>query len=115
MIAELFNGFGYEVELTKQTRDGGIDIFAVKHSEVSVKYIIQAKRPKPEKPVGVDPVQALYGVKGDEGATKAILATTTSFTKPAFMLVERNKWELELRDYEGLMRWINEYLKQKGK
>lgn len=113
MIAELFSGFGYEVELTKQTRDGGIDIFAFKQLEVSVKYIIQAKRPNPENPVGVDPVRALYGVKGDEGATKAILATTTSFTKDALMFFGRHKWELEPKDYDGIMRWIDEYLKQK--
>jgi len=114
MIAELFSGFGYEVELTKQTRDGGIDIFAIKHSDVSVKYIIQAKRPKPEKPVGVDPVRALYGVKGDERATKAIFATTTHFTRDATMFFEKHKWELEQKDYEGIMEWINEYLKIKG-
>ena len=28
LIAELFNGFGYEVELTQRTRDGGKDIGA---------------------------------------------------------------------------------------
>jgi len=114
MIAELFKGFGYEVELTKQTRDGGIDIIAIKDLEVSVKYIIQAKRPTLEKPVGIDPVRALYGVKSDEKATKAILATTTYFTRDANLFFERHEWELEPRDYEGIMKWIKQYLKQRG-
>src|SRR5713226_7587905 len=37
LVAELFRGFGYDVELTKRTRDGGIDVIAVAHREVRVK------------------------------------------------------------------------------
>jgi len=111
MIAELFSGFGYEVELTKQTRDGGMDIIAIKDLEVAVKYIIEAKRPEPGKPVGVVPVRALYGVKCREKATEAILATTTYFTKDARLEFREHYWELELRDYKGIIRWINDYLR----
>jgi hypothetical protein len=32
IVAELFDNFGYEVELTKRTRDGGRDIIAIRHS-----------------------------------------------------------------------------------
>lgn len=113
MIAELFYGFGYEVELTKQTRDGGRDIIAIKDSEVSVKYLIEAKRPEPRKPIGVVPVRALYGVKCREKATKAILATTTYFTRDAKIEFKENIWELELREYKGIIDWINSYLKIK--
>jgi HJR/Mrr/RecB family endonuclease len=115
MIAELFSGFGYEVELTKQTRDGGIDIIAIKNLEVSVKYIIQATRPEPGNPVRIKPVRALYGVKHREKATKAILATTTYFTKDAKMEFRDLVWELELKEYEGILGWINTYLKIRGK
>lgn len=115
MIAELFSGFGYEVELTKQTRDGGIDIIAIKDLEVSVKYIIQAKRPEPGNPVRITPVRALYWVKHREKATKAILATTTYFTKDAKMEFRDRVWELELKEYEGILGWINTYLKIRGK
>ncbi len=111
MIAELFSGFGYDVELTAQTRDGGKDIIAIKDSEVKVKYLIEAKRPEPGTPIGVGPVRELYGVKTDEKATKAILATTTYFTAPAKALQEDHIWELELRDYEGIMAWIHAYKK----
>lgn len=115
MIAELFYGFGYEVELTKQTRDGGRDIIAIKDSEVSTKYLIEAKRPDPKNIIGIGPVRELYGVKSDERATKAILATTTYFTRDAIMFFDRHKWELEPRDYEGIIKWINDYLKIGGK
>jgi len=111
LIAELFDGFGYEVEMTKQTRDGGRDIIAIKDSEVRVKYIIEAKRPNPENPVGVVPVRALYGAKCREKATKAILATTTYFTKDARLEFGGNLWELELRDYDGIIKWVDDYLR----
>lgn len=47
LIAELFVGFGYEVELTRRTRDGGKDIVAIKRREVNTKYLIECKRPAP--------------------------------------------------------------------
>jgi HJR/Mrr/RecB family endonuclease/DNA-binding CsgD family transcriptional regulator len=115
IIAELFFGFGYHVELTKQTRDGGRDIIAIKDSEVLAKYIIEAKRPDPETPVRIGPVRELYGVKSDEGATKAILATTTYFTRDARIFFDRHKWELEPRDFQGIMKWIHDYLKIREK
>lgn len=110
LIAFLFEGFGYEVELTQQTRDGGRDIIAVKKVELSTKYLIECKRPDPGNVVGVRPVRELYGVKSDEGASKAVLATTTHFSKDAKVFMERHRWELELRDYDGIIDWITQYL-----
>jgi len=53
MVAELWDGFGYDVELTKQTRDGGRDIIAVSNAEISVRYLIECKRPDPGGYVGI--------------------------------------------------------------
>jgi len=114
LIAEVFDGFGYEIELTKQTRDGGRDIIAVRHREVETRYLIECKRPDPGNPVGICPVRELYGVKTDEGATKAILATTAYFTRDALLFFERNKWDLESRDYDGIIEWLKMYKELKG-
>jgi len=111
LIAELFHGFGFEVELTKQTKDGGRDIVAIKNTEVGLKYLIECKRPDPGNVVGIRPVRELYGVKQDEKASKAILATTTYFSPDALQFFDRNKWELEPKDFHGVMNWITEYLK----
>jgi HJR/Mrr/RecB family endonuclease len=110
LIAELFLGFGYEVELTQRTRDGGKDIIAIKRRTVNVKFLIECKRPDPENPIGIAPVRELYGVKVDEGASKAILATTSYFTPDAKIFSEKHRWELELRDFEAIKGWITEYL-----
>ena len=113
-VAELFFGFGYEVELTQKTRDGGRDIIAIKNTETELKYLIECKRPDPGNKIGVKPVRELLGVKQDEKATKAILATTSYFSKDALQLFERNKWELEPKDFDGLTNWINMYKQKKN-
>jgi restriction endonuclease Mrr len=110
LIAEIFAGFGYDVGLTQRTRDGGKDIVAVRRAEVDVRYLIECKRPDPGNPVGVRPVRELYGVKTMEGATKAILATTAQFTRDAQVLLDRHRWELEGRDYDGIRAWIEAYI-----
>ncbi len=113
LVAELFKGFGYEVELTQQTHDGGKDIIAIKQSEVSVKYLIECKRPDPGGYVGVRPVRELLGIRIDELATKGILATTAYFSKDAIKLYEKHRWELELKDYDDLLEWIRKYLERR--
>ena len=113
LVAELFDGFGYEVELTKRTRDGGKDIIAIKRREVNLKFLIQCKRPDPGNPVRVSTVRELYGVKVDDGASKAILATTTYFTTDAKLFSGKHRWELDLRDIEHIKAWIEEYQKLK--
>lgn len=115
LVAELFAGFGYEVELTQKTRDGGKDIVALKRREVDVKFIIECKRPNPGKPVGVSAVRELHSVKVTEGATKAILATTTYFSPDAKLLFERHRWELEPRDFNAIREWLVDYLRLKGR
>jgi restriction endonuclease Mrr len=109
LIAHLFARFGYSVELASQTRDGGRDIIAIKHTEVSAKYLIECKHPKTDAKIGIAPVRELLAVKVDERATKAILATTSYLSKDARLFVERHKWELEVRDFDGVMDWIKKY------
>jgi restriction endonuclease Mrr len=114
IVAELFNGFGYQVELTQRTRDGGKDIIAIKQEEVELRFLIECKRPDPNNLVGVGIVRELLGVKTDDGASKAILATTSYFTADAKQLFERHRWELEPRDFDGIKAWIAEYARRKG-
>jgi hypothetical protein len=114
LIAEIFDGFGYEVELTKRTRDGGRDIIAIKRAEVDVRFLIECKHPDANKHIGVGPVRELLGVKTDEGASKAILATTAYFSRDAKLYFQRHPWELEGRDFEGIMEWLERYSMLKG-
>lgn len=114
MVAELFHGFGYDVELTKKTRDGGKDIIAIKRAEANVKYLIECKRPDPGGYVSIGPVRELYGVKSSERATKAIMVTTAYFSPDAHQFFDKHKWELEGKEYEDLRLWLVDYLQRIG-
>ncbi len=44
LVAEIFHNFGYKVELTQQTRDGGKDIIAISNENaIRNKYLIECK------------------------------------------------------------------------
>lgn len=109
LIAEIFRGFGFDVELTKQTRDGGRDVIAVSHRVVSVKYLLECKRYARDKTVGIACVQRLHGVTLSEGATKGVLVTTSRFTQPARQHISKHCWLLDGKDFEGLVEWLEMY------
>lgn len=109
-IAELFAGFGYQVQLTARTRDGGRDIIAARSDHgILSKLLIECKRFSATRPVGLSYVRELYAVKILERATKAILATTSYFTRDARLLESQLIYELELKDFEAVSAWAREY------
>ena len=112
LVAELFCGFGYQVELTKRTKDGGIDVVAIKNDQFKVKFLIQCKRPDPGNPVGIEVVRDLRGVLRSAGnqASKDIIATTTRLTRGAKQFITENEWDLEGKEYDDIHTWIKEYL-----
>lgn len=112
LVAELFHGFGYDVELTQQTRDGGSDIIAVKNAEVNQKYLIECKRPDPGNVIGVGVVRSLLGVVHDQRVTGGILVTTSFFAKPAKSFIQKNEWQLQGKDYDALVKWLDNYFRQ---
>lgn len=110
LIGCVFEGFGYTVELTARTRDGGRDIVAIDHRIVEVKYLIECKRYVDTKSVGVAAVRQLHGVVQDEQATKGILATTARrFTRDASEFLARERWVLEGRAFDGIVGWLRDY------
>lgn len=110
LIAEIFSRNGYEVHLTAQTRDGGKDIVAFYRDRLGLrtKYIVECKRYAWSNPVDISIVQRLEGVRHSLDAHKAILATTSRFTKPAidWAKAERNVWSLELKDHADIVTWL---------
>jgi HJR/Mrr/RecB family endonuclease len=115
LVAELFDGFGYSVELTARTRDGGRDVVALgRKDQIQTRYLIECKRPDPGNPVGVGLVRQLLGVVEDERATKGILVATTYFSPDARSFEKRNEWRLELKDYENVLSWMERYVRLKG-
>jgi len=81
MIAAAYDIEGFdEVILTPRSGDLGRDVIAIKKGFGSVKFIEQVKAYHPEHIVNADEVRALLGVlQAEQGATKAIFTTTSSF------------------------------------
>jgi len=106
LLAGILEEFEYEVELTRGTKDGGIDIFAIKRAGPfgAHKYVLQAKRWT--NMVGIEPVRELLFLRDQHKVTKACLATTSRFTRGALELAREYKWMLDLRDYDGLIEWL---------
>lgn len=109
-LARVLHDLGYVVELTQQTRDGGVDLFAIRSvDDISVKFVIEAKRYAKERRVGIGVVQRLLGVKAHERATKAVLVTTAYFSRDAQRFAREHEYELDLKDYDALLRWSRSY------
>ncbi|MDD2466191.1 MAG: restriction endonuclease [Desulfobulbus sp.] len=110
LVAEILSSYGWEVKLTPSTKDGGYDLFAIVKdiSGVSTSWIVECKKYAPENKVGVDIVRGLWGVKQDLRVANAMLATTSFFTKGVDEF-KSSRYDMELKDYEGLVEWINEY------
>lgn len=110
LIAEILASYGWEVKLTPPSKDGGYDIYAISPIRGGEKtsWIIECKKYAKERKVGVDIARALYGVKYDLKVANAMLATTTHFTRGVHDF-KASRYDLALRDYEGILEWLNEY------
>ena len=111
LVAEILSSYGWQVQLTPTTKDGGYDIFAVSKEGprgVRTSWIIECKRYERENKVGVEIVRALYGIKSNLKVANALLATTSFFTKGASQF-KASRYDIELKDYPYLIEWINEY------
>lgn len=91
MVRELFaaelSAAGGEVKVTPASRDGGVDAIAFDPDPIrGGKIVIQAKRYT--NPVDVSSVRDLYGTVLNEGATKGILITTSSFEPDAYQFAK---------------------------
>lgn len=110
LVAAILKDLGYSVELTAQSADGGVDIFATQKSGVGeVLLIVDCKRYAPANHVGVEIVRALYGIGEQLRATMAMIATTSFFTKPAQAFQRTVSHRLSLKDYNDLNSWLVNY------
>lgn len=113
IVAEVFRRFGYQVDLTKRTRDGGKDIIALRKDgdRVLERLLIECKHWKDK--IDVNPVRSLVGVAvtQDELPTGIILATTSSFTKDAkeIQINPNILIQLDLKDRNDILNWIGDY------
>ncbi|MBL4276954.1 restriction endonuclease [Vibrio fluvialis] len=112
LISELLESDGYEVELMKGTKDGGVDIVAVKNMREAgfYKTLWQAKKNRIDNKVGISTIRELADVRNEFGASKGILVTSSFLTRGALERVYRDRYILGKVDRDDINTWINRKL-----
>lgn len=108
LVAAVFKNNGFEVTLTPETRDGGIDIFAVQKNVFGgdLLHLVECKRYTATNKVGVGIVQRLAGVVDQHRANRGIIVTTSSFTEDAEEVRRMMPHKLAFGPYTDLTQWI---------
>lgn len=111
IIAELLYSKGFEVELTKQTRDNGYDILALKYMDdfSPIKYLVECKRYNPSRKVGVEIVRSFKEVISTEQANKGMIVTTSYFSSDAIKKQKETPLLLDYKNKDDIIEWVNNY------
>lgn len=110
LVAELFKRMGYDVTLTSPSKDGGRDVLAIRRDDVgTLLTLVECKRFRPDRKVGIALVRSLYGVVASERASHGVIATTSSFTRDAKAYQQNLRYQLSLRDFNDLADWCRRH------
>lgn len=110
LVASIFEDFGFTVELTKATRDGGRDIIArIRNAVMNIVTYVECKRHSPDNKVNVGIVREVIGVHYIRNPSKSIIVTTSFFTKDAIAEANRLENQLELKDFNHIKKWLGSY------
>lgn len=111
LMAELLTNRGFQVELTKQTRDGGYDIIALyKVADLgTMKWLVECKRFTREK-VGIEVIRSFKEVIQSNNVNRGIIATTSYFTADAIKKKQETPYLLDFLDKDAILKWIFEYV-----
>lgn len=104
LYEDIYSEKGYIIEVTKPSKDGGVDIFMINVNDKSKKYIIQIKRYK--NPIEVSYLRELNGIIEDNKASNAVFVTTSRYTRGCVEFVEDKP--IELIDGDMLVSMLNE-------
>jgi hypothetical protein len=109
-VAELFHHFGYQVELTAQTRDGGADVLCMKSEHgIPVRLAIEVKRYAKKSPIGVQLVRQFVGANRSLKANKLVYVTSSRYTSTAISYQQENVDLLELKNLPDVLKWAEVY------
>lgn len=108
LIGELLQKDGWDVKVTRITRDEGIDVIAQKQDLLlgEIKTIWQAKKYSGTNKVTLSDVRELSAVSEASKATKGIIVTTNKLTKSAIEWVRRDLYRLNYLEGNQIEEWV---------
>ena len=109
IMAELFEEIGnYKVDLTKKTRDGGYDFFAISNENNS-KLLVECKRNRIDRPIGISIIQRFMFVLIKNEIKNGMIITTSRLTKDAKEEIYYNDYIIDYADSVEIMEWTKQY------
>lgn len=106
LVASIFETEGYSVSTTPQTRDGGIDVIAERVNNLGLpdQWIIECKKYSSDRPIGVEIIRQLAGVKSMLRARNAAVVSSTRFSKAAQDFAQ--ELNIDLVDGDKVSGWL---------
>lgn len=111
LVADILRGMGYDVTVTPQTRDGGVDIIAVFKSPIGpILTVVECKRYDKHRKIGVEIVERfLFTIREKFRAACGLIATTSSFSQDSLEYGKNYQWQLMLKDFTAIKGWLSNY------
>lgn len=108
-MAEIYKKLGYNVEKTKQTRDGGKDIILRKPTELGdFVYYVECKNYSASNPVSIGIVKSFVGTVDIDRVNGGIIATTSYFTRDAQKFINDHSLQckIKMHDYNKIQQLL---------
>jgi hypothetical protein len=107
LIARIYEKSGFKVSMVSgwNQPDGGVDILAVKHDELTgdLSVAIQCKKYSKTRKIQPSYIRELNGAIDRFKANKGVLVTTSSFSKKTIEDTQKYYWRIQLCDYLNLI------------
>lgn len=113
MVAEILASHGFTVNITARIPGRSADIVAFREDKLGIatKYLVECKRYKSERKIGLSIVNEVLGAAKREKADHAILVTTSSFSN--YVMSREASLEdmrLHLRSGNNVRAWLRDYI-----
>jgi hypothetical protein len=111
-LKRIFEGFGYDVQLTAQTRDHGVDLLCLKYDHgIEFSLAVEAKRYAENNPVSVDLVRSFVGANHEHRRNKLVYVTTSRFTPDTRQYLQNAGLTrlVELKEFPDIVKWSQEH------
>jgi hypothetical protein len=113
-VGHLLRRMGHDVEVTRPTKDEGIDVISFKQGytfkgPARERWVVQCKR-WTENKVDIADLEALINRSREKDAKHALLITTSSFTQRALAYAEQHQAAIELVSGTQLLEAVDQLL-----
>ncbi|WP_105438288.1 restriction endonuclease [Neorhizobium sp. T25_13] len=115
LCAELFVRRGFEVDLFRKSKDGGIDFLAVR-GDLGDPVIFAVQCKHPDRPIGKRPkslgrpiLQQIYGAAKAWDLDGAVAISSTVYSAEAKSFASYKPREMTLHDGQDILEWIKHY------